>query len=326
MAKAWLGGAPFDARHPISTAAAGELYWSLRGSLTDPTTAATISAAELAKPIYTSPSYETDLPRYMGLAVVPLLGFAVTQIFRGVGRGAAFGAQVAEVAAFDKHVLKRVAAPGMCASVGVATRELMRSMLRSLDIADDTDVDEWRSDDEVVASARTLELHRADDRLNRHTPVGKEQDGGAIRRVASKHDEAAGSPGDELWAMIDRATSWTPRKPGDVRSEDGALEAVLAGTRSPPGHAPLSPWFIPVLWLKPDIDARLLRWIGGGASPGLQPSGRQQAVATVIDAVHAKAPALYLAANRVNDRQLRILVPLFTGLSAITADHAHVRR
>lgn len=327
MAQAHLAGCHLDASHPIPTAVAGRLDWSFVGSLSDPVTAATVQDAELCKSIYATRKNERDLPRYMGLALLPMLGKAITDIFVGRLRGPAFSDHITTIEETDK-ILARVAAPGMTRGVGVATRELMRSVLRSLDVGDAVDPDEWRSDDEVVADARTRELNRADNRINRNTPAAKEMDGGAIRRAASKADEAAGSPGRDMWDLIDRARTWKWSKDGVVKSEDEPLELVLEGHTQPPGLVPLGSQFMYPLWFSPHIDRHKLAWLADGAplhSPvAFGDIGHAGLIAEVVAAMRASAPKLY-AHSVVDAAIVRVMTIWFTGFSNIAADHVHVR-
>jgi len=327
MAQAHLAGCHLDANHPIPMAIAGRLDWRFAGSLSDAATAATVQGAELSKSIYATRQYERDLPRYMGLALLPMLGKAITDIFVGRLRGPAFFDHVTTIEETDK-ILARVAAPGMTSGVGVATRELMRSVLRSLDVEDAVDPDEWRSDDQVVADTRTRELKRADNRINRNTPAAKEKDGGAIRRAASKADEAAGSPGSDMWDLIDRARTWKWSKDGAVKSDDEPLELVLEGQTQPPGLVPLGSQFMYPLWFSPHIDRHKLAWLADGAplhSPvAFGDISHAGLIADAVAAMRASAPMLY-AHSVVDAAIVRVMTIWFTGLSNIAADHVHVR-
>ena len=327
MVQAHLAGRYFDPRHPIPTAIAGHLDWSLSDSLARAQTAAIVQDVELSKPIYAIRQYERDLPRYMGLALVPMLGKAITDIFLGRLRGPGFHEHITTIAEMDE-MLKRTVAAGMASGPGVATRELMRSVLKSLDVGDSDEVDEWRSDDEVAANASARELNRADKRINRHTPAHKEKHGGAIRRAASKADQAAGSPGMDMWNLIDRARTWTASRNGVAVSEDEPLELVLEGQVTPPGLAPLGPQFMYPLWFCPSIDRDQLAWLANGA-PLHSPAafgdvGHAGSIADVVTAIRASAPRLY-ASSAVDPAIVRVMVTWFTAMSNITADHVHVR-
>jgi hypothetical protein len=327
MVQAHLAGLHCDPCHPIPTAVDGRLDWRFTGSLSDPATAATVQNVELSKSIYATRQYERDLPRYMGLALVPMFGKAITDIFLGRLRGPGFHEHVTTIAEMDE-MLKRGEAAGMTSGVGVATRELMRSVLKALDVGHTGEVDEWRSDDEVVAEARTRELNRADKRINRNTPAHKERHGGAIRRTASKADEAAGSPGMDMWNLIDRARTWTSSKNSAAVSEDEPLELVLEGQVPPPGLVPLGSQFMYPLWFCPDIDRHRLAWLADGA-PLHSPAafgdiGHAGLIAEVVAAMRTSAPRLY-ARSVVDASIVRVMVIWFTGLSNITADHVHIK-
>lgn len=327
MAQAHLAGQPFDKRHPIPVAAAGSLDWEFPDSLSDHQTAVTVRETERSKAIYAAKAYERDLPRYMGLALVPMLGKAITDIFLGRLRGPGFYGHVATIHEIDE-MFARFMPESMTSGCGVATRELMRSVLKSLDVEDDADIDEWRSDDKVLALPRTRELNRADKRLTRHKRKDKNADGGAIRRTASQADKAAGSPADGMWRLIDRARTWTVSEDGVTKSEDEPFELVIEGHEHPPGLVPLGAQFMYPLWFAPNIDRHRLAWLADGAplhSPvAFGDLGHAGLIAQAVAAMRSSAPRLY--ADAAVDRVIiDVMTTWFTGLSNIAADHAHVR-
>jgi hypothetical protein len=325
MVTAYLGGRSFDSLHPLTVAISGSTEWHLGISLTDIVTANTVSDIERSKPVYTITGYDDDLPRYMGLTLVDLLRVALFDIFPGHARGPAFGSHIATTSEVDQDFGRGASA--MTEAAGVANRELLRSMLRSIDV-DETDVlDEWCNDDAVAADTATTELNRTDALLNRHTPKGKDRTGGAIRRTASRQAAGTGISGAHLRALVDRARTWTFRKDGQIRSEDAPLAAVLSGDALLPGLAPSAQLFVPALWFRPDIDRHIHSWLADGA-PMWTPIALNNVrhaglIAGQVAAMRDAAPALYAAA-RQDHLIAHILVPLFTGLAGITADHAHV--
>lgn len=325
MVTAYLGGRSFDCLHPLAVAIAGSTEWHLGISLKDVATATTVSDTERGKPVYAITGYDDDLPRYMGLTVVDLLRVALFDIFPGHARGPAFGSHIATTAKIDEDFDRGASA--MTATAGVANRELLRSMLRSIDVDEADVLDDWRIDEAVAAGNATTELNRADALFNRHTPKGKDRTGGAIRRTASRQAAGTGISGPHLRALVDRARTWTSRKDGEIRSEDASLAAVLNGDAMLPGMAPSAQLFVPALWFRPDIDRHFLTWLQDG-TPMWTPIALNNVkhaglIARQVTALRDTAPALYAAAHP-DHLTARILVPLFTGLAGITADHAHV--
>lgn len=325
MVQAYLGGGSFDPLHPIPVAVAGSTEWHLGASLSDVVTANTVSDTERGKPIYAVTDYDNDLPRYMGLTLIDLLGVALFDIFPGHARGKGFGLHTATVAEVDKKFGHATSA--MAETASGANRELLRSMLKSIDVDERDVVDEWRDDAAVAASAATIELGRADALFNRHTPDSKDSTGGAIRRAASRQAAHMAGSAAHLRALVDRARTWSPRKDGEVRSEDAPLDAVLRGDAMLPGLAPSAQLFIPALWFRPDIDRHLHAWLADG-TPMWMPLALNNVrhaglIARQVGIMREAAPSLYATAQ-IDRTTSRILVPLFTGLAGITADHAHV--
>ncbi|MFW2850728.1 hypothetical protein ACM61V_02215 [Sphingomonas sp. TX0543] len=326
MVQAYLGGRSFDVLHPIPVAVAGSTEWHLRISLNDASTANTVSDAERGKPVYSITDYDTDLPRYMGLTLIDLLRVALFDIFPGHARGPRFGLDIAMTAEFDEKELHRTVS-AMAGAPSAANRELLRSMLKSIDVDETGMIDEWPSDDAVVAATGMIELNRADDLFTRHTPDSKKSTGDSIRRNLSPLIANMGALGVHLRALIDRARTWTTSKDGKIRSEDAPLAAVLTGDALLPGLVPSAQLFVPALWFRPDIDRHLHGWLADGAPmwAPLALNNVQHAglIARHVVMMRDAAPALYAAVR--SDREIsRILVPLFTGLAGITADHAHV--
>ena len=327
IARAWLDGASFHALFPIAAASAGKLDWSIDAGLADKQTGITVHGVETGKPVYRTSSYEKDLPAYAGLPLIPMLGKAIVTIFRAEMRGPGFGTHMEEVTRFDGKHLKRFAPEGMTQTPGIATRELMRSVFKSLDVEPPQDIDIWRTENEVAAHQRARELRRFDER-NVHTPVSKEANGGGLRRAASNHEKAIGRPADAIWGLIDRARTWTPPKNGKPHSEDAPFERVLEGMDPPPGLTPIAHHFLYPLWFRPDIDRHLLGWIATGA-PMISPIAfadprHGQLISASVGAMRDGAAPLYACAE-VDRRAIDVAVILFTGFSNLMADDAHPR-
>jgi hypothetical protein len=328
IAHAWLDGAAFHTLFPIEAASAGKLDWCINGGLADTQTGMTVHGVETGKPVYRTSSYEKDLPAYAGLPLIPMLGKAIVTIFRAEMRGPAFGDHMEEVARFDRKHLRRFAPHGMMQTPGAATRELMRSVFKSLDVEPPQDIDIWRTDNEVAAHRRARELRRFDRRLNAHTPNGEPADGGALRRSATDHDKAIGKPANAIWHLIDKARTWTPPKDGRPHPEDAPFERILEGQDPPPGLTPIAHHFLYPLWFRPDIDRHLLGWIARGASmtsPIAFADPRHGGLISVsVGRMRDRANPLYACAH-VDHRAIDVAVILFTGFSNLMADDAHPR-
>ncbi|WP_375392885.1 hypothetical protein, partial [uncultured Sphingomonas sp.] len=310
----------FDPAHPLPTLQAGRLGWAFERSMHDPATMATVSRTELAKPIYASASYHRDLAVYMGLGTADLLGGVLIDAFPGEFRDPGFNA-------FTRRADKRRTALGVGTNpfsgeeAGAANRELLRSMLKSLDTPTDGIATEWRASATVDRDPDDVELRRFDDRHAGHNGR-RDSDGGKVRVRAAEIRKSQGDPGRALRRMVDRARGWADD------SNDETLAAVLSGRWRLTALTPVAQTGIPAIWFCPGIDTPTHDWIADGA-----PLWHPLAISNVVHAgliareVQAVADAMPLLFGMPVAPALRrrILVPLWTGLAGITADHAHVR-
>lgn len=341
MVDAWVAGASFHRHHPLTAAARGSLRWSIKRAIADQQTVDMTTRVELAKSLYGTKRYDKDLPAFAGLTLIRFVGNAIASIFRANLRGPAFGDHVAEVNMFDESLLGRSssAIPISCAA---ATRELVRSMLKSSDVEMLDEVDLWPEEAVVTCPPHARELIRADGLLEAHDPRGGEnkqtdeqpetgedkETGGAIRRHVSKHEKAIGSPTSQIWHLIDQARTWTEPRNGMRRSADLPFECILDGEDRLDGLTPIAHHPIYVLWFRPDIDRHLIEWIATGSPAGsavwFSNSDHAAAIAGPINALRARAAPLYAAA-RVDRRIVDVAIILFTGFSNLMSDDAHPR-
>ena len=320
MVKAFLADRTFDSGHPLPTLQAGRLGWAFERSMHDPATMATVTGTELAKPIYASTSYHRDLAVYMGQGTADLLGGLLIDAFPGEFRDPGFNT-------FTRRADKRRKALGVGTNpfsgeeAGAANRELLRSMLKSLDTPTDGIDTDWRLSATVDRDPDDVELRRFDDRHAGHNGH-RDSDGGKVRVRAAEIRKSQGDPGRALRHMVDRARGWTDA------SNDETLAAVLSGRWRLTALTPVAQTGIPAIWFCPGIDTPVHDWIAGRA-PMWEPLALGNVVhaglvAREMQAVADAMPLLFGMPGAPALRR-RILVPLWTGLAGITADHAHVR-
>ena len=325
-AQAFLAGKHLGAAHPLPTLAAGSTGWSFKISMSETGTMETVTDVELNKSIYTTASYDRDLPRYMGMTLGDFTASALVDLFPGGHRGPGFGT-FTRLEDAQREATKQGKSSVAIGTSGGGNRELLRSVLKSLDSPTDGDNAEWRGSGKVIATPCDVELQRFDERHAGH--VGRRaRDGGAIRRRVSKITIARGSPGKALQVAVDKARMWSTKNDG-VGREDRPLAELLSGRSSLPGLMPQAQEVAAVLWFRPQIDSHIHDWIGAGApmSSPLALSGLIHAglIAEEVQILGKKLPGLF-GMPIPPDLRRRILVPLWTGLAGITADHAHVHK
>ncbi len=322
MVKAFVAGQRFDASHPLPTLQAHGLGWQFEQSLHDPATMKTVTDTELAKPIYTSTSYHRDLATYMGLSTADLLTLLLLDAFPGEFRDPGYNVFTKRANA-RRRKLGLGTDPVSNDQAGAVNRELVRSILKSLDTPTDGIDADWRSSASVDANPGDIELRRFDQRHTAHNG-GRDSDGSKVRVRAAAIRKAQNDPGKQLRQLVDRARSW---KAGGY-SDDRPLAAILAGRRRLSGLTPVAQTGSPVIWFRPDIDVEVHDWIAD-QTPMWQPIALGNVVhaglvAREVQAVGGAMPLLFGMSIPLALRR-RILVPLWTGFAGITADHAHVR-
>lgn len=282
---------------------------------------ATVTQTELAKPIYASANYHRDLAVYMGQGTADVLGGLLIDAFPAEFRDPGFNAFTRRADARRK-ALGVGTNPFAGEAAGAANRELLRSMLKSLDTPTDGIDADWRVSATVDGGPDDVELRRFDDRHTGHNGRRRDSNGGKVRVRAAEIRKAQGDPGSALRRMVDRARGWASD------SDDETLAAVLSGRWRLTALAPVAQTGIPAIWFCPGIDAPIHDWIADGA-----PMWERLALGNVVHAglvareVQAVAEAMPLLFGMSMPPALRrrILVPLWMGLAGITADHAHVR-
>jgi hypothetical protein len=324
MVRAWLGGRPLDPHHPLPTLEAGRLDWTIGLAVQDPATNQTMRDVELAKPIYATNDYDRDLPRYMGMTLADVLAAPLLEAFPGEGRDPGFGSFVQRADA-QRRVSQQGEVPHTIGTYDDANRELLRSVLKSLDMPTDGSDAEWRPNGMVARAAADVELAAFDERHGSH--IGRRAASGqAIRKRASAMREKHEEPDLPLTGLVNRARVW-PQGKGKARADDRPLLEVIAGETRLPSLVPVAQTFTPVLWFRPAIDSHLHAWIASGAPAHLLPTSgnpaQAQLIAREVQAVTEAMPLLFGMPILPALRE-RLLVPLWTGLAGITADHAHV--
>ena len=320
MVKAFLAGGTFDPAHPLPTLQAGRLGWAFERSMHAPATMATVTGTELAKPIYASASYHRDLAVYMGQGTADLLGGVLIDAFPGEFRDPGFNA-FTNRADGRRKALGVGTNPFSGEEAGAANRELLRFMLKSLDTPTDGIDTDWRLTGTVDRDPDDVELRRFDDRHAGHNGH-RNSDGGKVRVRAAEIRKSQGDPGRALRRMVDRARGWASD------SDDETLAAVLSRRWRLTALTPVAQTGIPAIWFCPGIDTPVHDWIAGRA-PMWEPLALGNVVhaglvAREVQAVAAAMPLLF-GMPVAPALRCRILVPLWTGLAGITADHAHVR-
>lgn len=289
----------------------------------DPATMLTVTTTELAKPVYAATSYHRDLATYMGLGIADLFGALLIDAFPGEFRGLGFGIFTKQADdRRDKLGLGNNPFAADEAGAGAANRELLRSMLKSLDTPTDGVGTDWREDATVDDEPGDVELRRFDQRHTAHNGA-RGSDGGKVRVRAAKIRKRQKDPGKQLRQLVDRARRWTKNRYGD----DRPLAAILVGRRRLSRLTPVAQTGIPAIWFRPSIDTPVQDWIATGA-PMWQPLALGNVVhagliAREVQVVTAAMPLLFGMPLSPALRR-RILVPLWTGLAGITEDHAHV--
>lgn len=326
MVQAWLTGTRFDPAHPLPTLARGRLAHDFVKAMDDPATMATVATIELSKPIYAQTGYHRDLAVYMGLTQSDVLSAVLIEALPGEARDPGVGRFIS-LADARRSKLTIDSSPASVPPAGIANRELLRSMLKSLDTPTDGRDDAWRIFKSLRPASTDHELARFDDRHGGH--VGhRTGDGGAIRKRAARLLKDHARAIRPLKCLVDQARIW-PREKGKAVSDDRPLVAVLRGLDPLPGLTPVAQTFAPCLWFRPAIDAERHAWVANGA-PMAAPLAQTDidhagAIARQVQAVVAAMPRLFGMPVAPAVRQ-QILVPLWTGLAGITGDQAHVRQ
>lgn len=237
---AWVTGASLHRHHPLPAAARGSLRWSMKRAIADQQTADVTTEVELAKPLYQTRRYDKDLPAFAGLTLIRFVGHAIVSIFKADLRGPAFGEHVSDVDLSDRKTLKRSPTTGRTASCAAATCELVRSVLKSVNVEMPVDIDLWQTEGLGTNSDDASELRRFDERHEAHIPKNSEKTGGAIRRNAANHVDGIGNPTLRIWHLIDQARTWTEPSDGTRRSADLPLERIMDGESHLVGLTPIA--------------------------------------------------------------------------------------
>lgn len=320
MIEAKLAGRSFAAVHPLPALQAGKLDWDFERAMDDNATLTTVTDTERAKSVYATADYHRDLTRYMGLTVFDVLTVALADIFPQSHRDPGFVKfTIAADARPERLGIELNPFEGDAGAM--AFREVLRSILKSIDEPTDGRDDDWRTASVVARSPITTQLHRFDDRNVGHT--GDRGDaGGRVLRRAAKLRKALRDPGKKLRHIVDSAWSWT------AKSSDQPLISIITGQKRLTVMVPVAQTGISAIWFRPNIDAPIHHWIATGADMW-QPIAlcnvvQAGLVAGKLRAVVDEMPMLF--GMPVAPALLeRILVPMWTGLATITEDHAHVR-
>ena len=325
MVEAFIGGAQLDARHPIPVALAGRLNWSFSRSIRDLSTADSTGTGALAGAAFETTSYDKDVPRYMGMSLIEMLCCALCEIFTATRRGTGYSLHRGSES--DDNGADVDADDDFTGTEGIrrAHRQAMRSMLRTLDISV-TDVAAIAAQEgDGLITVRTIEVDRLNSLKEEHLTREQEQTAQGLRRQGCRLANSRATRAHALRDLVDVA-----RIPVSARSKipaaDEPLAKILRGEVGLRGSAPIAHVFYHVLWFRPNIDSEILGWLAQLGAPSVRPPGTSD---SKLLSVRAKIAALEARAeNGINlaapiGRTIRTLVPMFTGLTGITADTAH---
>ncbi|RUN78434.1 hypothetical protein EJC47_00730 [Sphingomonas sp. TF3] len=339
MVRAALHGKKLGGNLSLEAVRRGRLDYNDPAALKIKRTRDAVVTIQQAQPAFRVNSPDNDLVRHMGLTLVRHVAALVYAIWPTRSQREDFAIHRMLI-----HTGKRLPkgsdlrpkdiGPWANSSKYRIHHEIMRSMLRAIDCASDTD-DMCRDAilDFEAPPAHGRESSRAGqlrEKPSRKTGAWEEHDEGqSAARDAGREPTVSDERGAILRDLVNDAGRWRPldpRKPQPA-PEDDLLEDILLGRANLAQLAPVSDLFIPILWFAPLIDRDRLAWIARGM-PG-------QAVGD-DDAPHAARLKSWLSAVRrwssapfansiVRGRDDAIACHLFTGVSSVTADWGHVR-
>jgi hypothetical protein len=339
MVKAALRGKQFGGGLSLEKIRAGDLAYNDAAALQVTHTREAVVMVQQAQPAFQVTARDDDLIRHMGLTLLRHFGAMVYSIWPTNYHRDHF-----LIHRVLMHTGKRLPRDGDLRRKDIGPwanlsryrlhREIVRSMLRTIDC--DGDVDDIFRDgivDFEAPPADGRESSRADqlrENASRKTGAWAEHDKGqSAARDAAHEPTVSDKRGAVLRKLVDDAGRWRevdPRKP-QPPPEDDLLEDFLLGRANLAQLAPVSDLFIPILWLAPLIDRDRLGWITCGMptqSTGGDDGPNAARLKSWLAAVRHWSWAPF-ASPIVRGRDHIIACHLFTGVSSVTSDLAHVR-
>lgn len=292
-----------------------------------------VIAIQQAQPAFEINSTDDDLIRHMGLTLVAHLGAAAHSIWPT--RSQRTGLVIARLTVHNGKRPKREegawpTGPWSALSKSGVHQQLVRSMLHTVDGGVSKD-DTFRDPIKALKAPATGggEFDRAvelQEKPSRKTGAWAERSVG--QSAARQANHALPERGAALRDLVDDARRWRPfdSKNPQPAPNDDLLEDILLGRASLAQLTPVSDLFEPILWFAPLIDRDRLRWIARGM-PGQQRGDdhapRAARLKSWLEGVRQWSWAPF-AGPIVRGRDDVIACHLFTGVSSITADLAHV--
>jgi hypothetical protein len=334
MVKAALGGRKFGIGLSLEATRRGYLGYNDAAAIRLKRTRDAVVLVHQAQSAFAVTSRDDDLIRHMGLTLVRHFGAMVHSIWPTSYQRGDFPIHRATIHT-GRRPRRTADSRGPWDAFGKHRihQELARSMLRTIDQGecDDYALQDAITDIEVPRSecGETARGARLSGNPSRKTGAWEEHDEGqgAARRAAGE-TTASCDRGAVLRELIDDARRWRPRDHRNVQPapQDDLLEDVLLGRASLAQLAPISDLFIPILWFAPLIDRHRLAWIARGM-PGQKVGGNRDPHAarmkSWVDGVRRWSWAPF-AGPIVRGRDDVIACHLFTGVSSVTSDLAHV--
>lgn len=298
------------------------------------TTRNAVIVTQTAQPAFETAAEDNDLVRHMGLTLLQHTGALVREVWptnthradianhrEMIHTGVMPKTKQGEYTVFQN--------PWRNQSKFSVALAIVRSMLSEIDQHAEQDPEKLVNT--INGSLNSSELARADTSRNKATrKTGAHEDGDAGQSLtldAASNAKRFGERAKVLRELVEDAYHWRlPDRNKTTRApEDDFLEDLLRGRANLAQLAPVSDLFMPILWFAPFFDRDRLSWIARGM-PGQASGGKETQAARLkswLARLHAWGPALY--SNPVTSPLPEVICHLFTGVSSVTADLAHVR-
>ncbi len=338
MAEAALRGEALGPGLAITEVGRGNLAYNDAAAFKVASTREAVVAIHQAQPAFEVTSRDNDLVRHMGLTLVRHCAAMVHAIFPTTFQRTNF---IIHRLTIHNGIVPspgdrkddNLRGPWDDLSKFRAHQELTRSMLRTIDAAPGDDADLRDAIKGLITElAGSVEAQRAatlrETPSRNHGSYEEQDEGQGLAVRASKESTTSGARGATLRDLAADAGRWRDvdqRNPQPAPPDD-LFEDILRGRADLAQLEPVSDLFLPILWFAPLIDRDRLGWIARGM-PGQtvpeEPATHAEKLKTWLDAMRAYAPAAYAGAI-VSGRDDHIACHLFTGVSPVTADLAHV--
>ncbi|RYY28396.1 MAG: hypothetical protein EOP62_04170 [Sphingomonadales bacterium] len=339
MVKAALHGKKFGGKLSLDAVRRGRLDYNDPAAVKIKRTRHAVVTIQQAQPAFRVNLQDDDLVRHMGLTLVRHFAALVYAIWPTRSQREDFAIHRMLIHTGKKlpkgsDLRPKDIGPWANSSKYRIHHEIVRSMLRAIDCASDTD-DMCRDAilDFEAPPADGRESSRAGrlrEKPSRKTGAWEEHDEGqSAARDAGHEPTVSDERGAILRDLVNDAGRWRPldpRKPQPA-PEDDLLEDILLGRANLAQLAPVSDLFIPILWFAPLIDRDRLAWIARGMPGQEVGNGNRPRAARLKSWLSAVRRWSWVpfANSIVRGRDDVIACHLFTGVSPVTADWGHVR-